>query len=293
MRLLRYTNFTKDSQINENIDQAKKIIRDTYKMNKAVLSVEPKFEVDPSGLFIFNSEGDPFNFNELPEDVRNAAKAKLREIKVTPDENSKVERGEIMKVVRDIVGDKLGYASLFTYLLLVERIPVDDLKDILSKLVEYKDLLNAKNPSDNKPLLRRPISNYIDPNINNNAEQLVDDLENINLYRANRKIYNELTPVLKRDYDQQPPVIKKQVDDLALAFTKLGLEEGKIDKNKQERLWKLFFGEMKTLAEDTEVRGRQYKRGDKIYSGQMVRFKNIREFIKSAQNYIKNIDNNK
>jgi ankyrin repeat protein len=291
MRLLRYNNFTKETSLNENIDQAKKILRDTYKMNKAVLSVEPKFEVDPSGLFLFNSEGDPFNFNELPEDVRNAAKSKLREIKVTPDENSKVERGEIMKVVRDIVGDKLGYASLFTYLLLVERIPVDDLKDILSKLVEYRDLLAAKNPSDNKPLLRRPISNYIDTNIPNNGEQLVDDLENINLYKSTKKVYNELTPILKKDYDDSPPVIKKQVDDLALAFAKIGMKDGKVDKNTQERLWKLFFGEMKTLSEDTEIRGKQYKRGDKIYSGQMVRFKNIRDFIKSAQNYIKNIDN--
>jgi ABC-type multidrug transport system fused ATPase/permease subunit len=69
------------------------------------------------------------------------------------------------------------------------------------------------------------------------------------------------------------------------------MRDGKVDKNTQERLWKLFFGEIKVLPEDTEIRGRMYKKGDKIYSGQMVRFKNIREFIKSAQNYIKNIDN--
>lgn len=291
MKLLKYSNFSNEFRIDENLDQAKKLLRDTYKMNKAVLAVDPKLEVDPSGLFIFNSEGDSFNFNELPEETKNAAKQKFREIKVTPQENSNVERSNIIKAVRDIIGDKLGYAYLFAYLLLVERTPSDNLKDILAKLAEYRDLLTVKNPVDDKPLLRRPISNYIDTNVPNNGEQLVDDLENINLYRANRKIYNELTPVLKRDYEQQPPVIKKQVDDLALAFTKLGMQDGKINKDTQERLWKLFFGEMKTLAEDTEIRGKQYKRGDKIYSGQMVRFKNIREFIKSAQNYIKNIDN--
>lgn len=291
MKLLKYSNFTSEFRLNENLDQAKKLLRDTYKMNKAVLSVDPKLELDPSGLFIFNAEGDPFNFNQLPEETRNAARQKFREIKVTPDENSKVERGQIIKMVRDLIGDKLGYAYLFTYLLLVERIPVDDLKDILAKLIEYRGLLSLKNPVDDKPLLRRPISNYIDPNVPNNGEQLVDDLENINLYKATRKVYNELTPVLKKDYDEQPPVIKKQVDDLALAFAKLGMKDGKVDKNTQERLWKLFFGEIKVLPEDTEIRGRMYKKGDKIYSGQMVRFKNIREFIKAAQNYIKNIDN--
>jgi hypothetical protein len=291
MKLLKYSNFSNEFRLNENLDQAKKLLRDTYKMNKAVLSVDPKLELDPSGLFIFNTEGDPFNFNELPEETRNAAKQKFREVKVTPDENTKVERGQIIKMVRDLIGDKLGYAYLFTYLLLVERIPLDDLKDILAKLIEYRDLLSVKNPVDDKPLLRRPISNYIDPNVPNNGEQLVDDLENINLYKSTKKVYNELTPPLKKDYDDSPPVIKKQVDDLALAFAKLGMKDGKVDKNTQERLWKLFFGEMKVLQEDTEVRGKMYKKGDKIYSGQMVRFKNIREFIKAAQNYIKNIDN--
>ena len=158
MKLLKYSNFSNEFRLNENLDQAKKLLRDTYKMNKAVLSVDPKLELDPSGLFIFNAEGDPFNFNELPEETKNAAKQKFREIKVTPEENSKVERGQIIKAVRDIIGDKLGYAYLFTYLLLVERIPIDDLKDLLAKLIEYKDLLTIKNPVDDKPLLRRPIS---------------------------------------------------------------------------------------------------------------------------------------
>lgn len=291
MKLLKYSNFTQEYRLNENLDQAKKLLKDTYKMNKAILAVQPDYDVDSSGLILFNKEGDPFNFNELPDDVKNAAKQKVREIKITPEENTNVERGPILKAIRDLIGDKLGYAYLFTYLMLVERVPIDDLKSYLAQLVEYKDLLTAKNPVDNKPLLRRPISSYIDPNIPNNAEQLSDDLENINQYKASKKVYNELTPVLKRDYDQQPPVIKKQVDDLALSFAKLGIEDGKVNKETQEKLWKLFFGELRTLSEDTEIRGKKYKAGDKIYSGQMFRFKNIREFIKSAQNFIKNIDN--
>jgi len=279
MKLLKYSNFRGELMVNENLDQAKKLLRDTYKNNKLVLAVDKSYETDPTGLFLFNSEGDVVNANNLPDETKEKMRLKFKEVKVTPEENAKVEKGDILKKVRELIGDKLGYAYLFTYLLLVEKMPFDDLKDIFTKLIDCKDLLALKNPSDDKPLLRRHISNYIDPNVPNNGENLADDLENINLYKSIRRIYNEFTPELKKDYDIQPPVIKKQVEELALAFAKLGLEDGEINKDVQNRLWKLFFGEIRVVD------------GKPIYAGQMKRFKNIREFIKSAQNYLKNIDN--
>ena len=279
MKLLKYSNFRDEIMINENLDQAKKLLRDTYKNNKLVLAVDKNYETDPSGLFLFNSDGDAVNANNLPDDTKEKMKQKFKEVKITPEENARVEKGDILKKIRELIGDKLGYAHLFTYLLVVEKMPFDDLKDLFSKLVDCKDLLTLKNPTDDKPLLRRPISNYIDPEVTNNGENLADDLENISLYKSIRKIYNELTPELKKDYDIQPPVIKKQVEELALAFAKLGMEDGEINKDTQTRLWKLFFGEIRMVD------------GKPIYAGQMKRFKNIREFIKSAQNYLKNIDN--
>lgn len=290
MKLLKYSNFL-GLPVNENLDGAKKLLRDTYKINKAIAEVSKDFKSDPSGLFLFNKDGDPVKFNELPEELKTAARQKFREIKITPEEAKGVERSKLLQKVRELIGDKLGFAHLFTYLVLVENVSFDDIKEIFNKLIEYKDLLNVKNPADGKTLLRRPIGTYVDPTIPNNYENLIDDFENILLYKSTRKVYNELTPKLKADYDKQPPVIKKQVDDLALAFSKLGMEDGKLNKVTQEKLWKLFFGELKTLQEDTEIRGRFYKKGDKVYSGQMVRFENIRDFIKSAQNYLKNIDN--
>jgi hypothetical protein len=292
MKLFGYSEFTTGFKLNENLDRAKKVLRDTYQQFKAVKSVSNEYDTDPSGLFLFNKVGDNFRFEQLPEDVQNNAKAKFREIQLTPEEKQKAERSDIIKTVRDILGDKnLGYAHMFTYFMVIEKTPVEELESIFAKLQEYKDLLNAKNPSDNKPLIRRPITNYIDVNIPNNSEQLVDDLENIALYKSVKKIYNEFTAELKQDYASQPPVIKKQIEDLALAFSQLGIENGKMDNNKQDKLWKLFFGEIKTLNTDIVIRGKEYKAGDKIYTGQMVRYKSIRDFIKSAQNYLKNIDN--
>jgi hypothetical protein len=293
MKLLGYSQFTKDFRINENLDGAKKVLRDTYQTFKSVKSVTNDYDIDPSGLFLFNKEGDNLRFEDLPEDIQNAAKSKFRENALTPEEKQKAERSNILKAVRDILGDKnLGWAYMFTYLMLIEKTPIDELESIFAKLQEYRDLLNAKNPSDNKPLLRRPIANYIDPSVPNNAENIVDDLENISLYKAVKKVYNEFTPKLKTDYASQPPVIKKQVDDIALAFSQLGIEGGKINLETQEKLWKLFFGELKVLNVDMMIRGKSYKAGDKIYTGQMFRYETVRDFIRSAQNYLKNIGNN-
>lgn len=292
MKLLGYSQFTNDFKVNENLDGAKKVLRDTYQTFKSVKSITKNYETDPSGLFLFNKEGDIFRFEELPGDIQNAAKEKFKENALTPEEKQKAERSEVLKTVRDILGDKnLGWAHMFTYFMLIEKTPVEELQSLFTKLQESRDLLNAKNPSDNKPLIRRPIANYIDTSVPNNAEQLADDLENIALYKSVKKVYNEFTPKLKTDYANQPPVIKKQIDDIALAFSQLGMENGKINSTTQEKLWKLFFGELKVLNVDMTIRGKEYKAGDKIYTGQMFRYESIRDFIKSAQNYIKNIGN--
>jgi hypothetical protein len=69
------------------------------------------------------------------------------------------------------------------------------------------------------------------------------------------------------------------------------MENGRVNDEVQQKLWKLFFGEIKVLQNEMTIRGKQYKAGDKIYSGQMYRYTNIREFIVSAQNYIKGANN--
>lgn len=293
MRLLRYESFTNDFKLNENLDGAKKLLKNTYKEFKIVKEIAPdEYKTDPSGLFLFNKEGDVVNFNELPSNIKDEVKKKFREVKVTPEENVEVEKGPILKQVRDLLGDKLGYAHLFTYLLIVERTPIGDLKSILTKLIDYKDLLNSKNLSDNQPLLRRPIANYIDPNVPNNAEQLIDDLDGVEVYRGVRRIISQFTPNIKRDFDNQPPAIKKQLEELALAFSNLGRgEDGEIDEEENLKLWKLFFGEIRVLGEDIIIRGESYKKGDKIFSGQMNRFENVRDFIRSAKNFISSCEN--
>ena len=43
MRLFRYTDFRKDDMINEDLNRAKKVLRDTYQQFKSVKSVSNEY----------------------------------------------------------------------------------------------------------------------------------------------------------------------------------------------------------------------------------------------------------
>ena len=241
--LLRFFDF----KLNENVAGAKKILKDTFVLNKSVKNLELGYQTDPTGMFLFDKSGAPVNFNELPEDVKSTSKKNLREIKLSDDEQRQVERHPKFNEIREILGDKLGWAGLFTYLYFKENVQLDELKSIYSDLITYQDLLNK---------LRRPISNYIDVNINNNSEQLIDDLEDIKRYRKLKKFIDEFNRDLKLDYAQSPKYFKDRLIDIAAAFDELGKDEnsGKIDPEKQRAIQKRFFdkiGRYKTVRELT------------------------------------------
>jgi hypothetical protein len=241
--LLRFFDF----KLNENVAGAKKILKDTFVLNKSVKNLELGYRTDPTGMFLFDKSGAPVNFNELPEDVKSTSKKNLREVKLSDDEQRQVERHPKFNEIREILGDKLGWAGLFTYLYFKENVQLDELKSIYSDLITYQDLLNK---------LRRPISNYIDVNINNNSEQLIDDLEDIKRYRKLKKFIDEFNRDLKLDYAQSPKYFKDRLIDIAAAFDELGKDEssGKIDPEKQRAIQKRFFdkiGRYKTVRELT------------------------------------------
>jgi hypothetical protein len=75
MKLFKYNQFRDSNRVNENLDKAKKILRDTYQTFKSVKAVAKDYDTDPSGLFLFNKEGDNLNFEDLPDDIKNNAKS--------------------------------------------------------------------------------------------------------------------------------------------------------------------------------------------------------------------------
>jgi len=243
--LLKYSDFKNNNKINENIAGAKKILKDTFISNRAVKEVSP-LKTDPTGMFILDKNDEPIDFNSLSNEIKEEARKKFREIKLTEDELRRIERHPKFQEIREFLGDKLGWASLFTYLYFKERTSMEELKTIFADMVKYHDLLGK---------MRRPINNYIDPNIPNNTEQLIDDLEDIKRYRKLKKFIDEFNSDLKRDYANSPIYFKERLLDIATAFDDIGKDEsGKIDTEKQRVIQKRFFdkiGRYKTVRELT------------------------------------------
>ena len=89
--LFRYSEFNSNLKVNENIVGAKKILKDTFVLNKAVKELSP-MKTDSSGMFLLDKDNQPINFNDLPEEIKGEAKKKIREIKLSEDELRQVER---------------------------------------------------------------------------------------------------------------------------------------------------------------------------------------------------------
>ena len=242
--LFKYSDF-KNQILNENIAGAKKILKDTFIINRAVKEVSP-LKTDSSGMFILDKHDEPIDFNSLSPEIKDEARKKFREIKLTEDELRRVERHPKFQEIREFLGDKLGWAALFTYLYFKERTSMEELKGIFADMVKYHDLLSKT---------RRPITNYIDTNISNNTEQLIDDLEDIKRYRKLKKFIDEFNSDLKRDYAVAPIYFKERLMDIATAFDDIGKDDsGKIDSEKQRVIQKRFFdkiGRYKTVRELT------------------------------------------
>ena len=250
MFLRRYQDFKSEQMLNENLAGARKIIKDLYFMNKSAAKLKDDFKTDASGLTLLDRDGVPFLFNNLTEEEQNQVNQDLRtnssEYKLGEQETRNIERNAKFQEIRNMLGDKLGWMSLFVYLHFREGTTIEELRSIFDDMCRYNHLL-AK--------LRRNVSNYIDPKILNNSEQLIDDLEDIKRYSKLKKFIDEFNSELKRDYAQTPKFFKDKLVDIASAFDELGKDEsGKIDAENQRNIQKRFFnkiGRYKTVRELT------------------------------------------
>lgn len=72
--LFRYSEFNSNLKLNENIAGAKKVLKDTYVLNKALVGLDLGYKADPSGMFVTDKSGAPVDFNNLPEETKAEAK---------------------------------------------------------------------------------------------------------------------------------------------------------------------------------------------------------------------------
>jgi len=262
MKIHSYKNFLNEGKrseiLLENVAQAKKLLKDTYILNK-LMTQDSNYKTDGSGLIILDKDDVPVKLVDIPTEIKDEAKKNFRTIKLKEEEIRVIERDSKFVKIRELLGDKLGYSYMFLYLYLIEQIPLEELKNLLQNLDDKKDLLSKT---------RRPINNYIDPNLPNNYEQLIDDLEDLNRYKKSKKFIDEFTSDLKRDYATAPKYIKDNLVSIAGAFDELGKEtDGRINLEKQKATQKRFF--------------------DKIR-----RYKTVRELLVAAEVFLKSEANN-
>ena len=289
MKLFKYKQFLGENSINENLDKAKKYLKDRFLLRTAAeelgfIEGELKAQLD-------HKEKRSLTLGDFTPEQQTEIRLKLRELRLKDDQVRNIERDPDFLKIREALGQQyIGWTYPFTYFYFVEMISMEELftrvntetkepDNILFKLIEYKGLLDK--------LPKKFDQNFIDVNIPNNAEILIDGLDSLEDYRKIKKVIDKLTPVLKKDYNDSPEVIKGQFAEVARGFDQLG----GTDEVKKEKLWKSFFGEVRTIETDQVIHGKAYKKGDKRYFGPLSRYTNIREFIKAAQNYLKSSEN--
>jgi len=295
----KYSQFLGQFSINENLDKAKKYMKDRYVLNTAAAQLdliddETRYEM---------AEGrkrslTPLDFIKLDAEKKKALTDAMRAISVSEDQLRQLITTSEFKAIREISAmvptptgekeyvldrDTIGWLSNFVYFYYYENMSIEDLKGIYAKLLANKDILaNLEIVTDGKAAKKAFDANFINIKVSNNAELLIDGLNKLENLRLYKKMEADLPPHLKRDLKDSPQVIKDQFMQVALAFESLGGG----DKEKHDDLYKGFWGKM--MLDD---RADSKTRGQIVFRSPVSRYKNIRDLIEKALGYAKATDN--
>ncbi|MCK9475630.1 MAG: hypothetical protein M0R46_06920 [Candidatus Muirbacterium halophilum] len=272
MKILNYSQFNKLDFINEDVQRAKKLLKDRYLIDK--ISKELGF-IDDRLQYELSHEGKrSLSLNDFNADQQKELKSKLREIKLTDQQVKDIERDPDFRKIRILTveldndnakkytleRDNTGWVYAFTYFYFIENITIEELKDAYKNLLEYKDLLDK--------LPKKFDSNFIDPTIPNNFEILIDGFEIIETYTYIRDLFNILNPKLKKQYKNASKIIKDKFDSVAVAFKELDEEQRKQD--------------LKNIAK---------KMGRYNPNPNSKLEKNLKDFIEDIENFLKSANN--
>jgi hypothetical protein len=296
MKLYKYNQFLGDKSINENLDKAKKFLKERELIKKAA----QELDLIDGELAADLEHGDKrtVTIGDFSEEGQNEIRKKLRELRLTDEEVRTIERDPNFLKIREYLGTKyIGWTYPFTYFYFVEMVSLDELftkidpntkepDNILAKLIDYGGLL------DRMP--KRFDHSFIDPTLppggpGNNMEKLIDGLGFIEEYRKVKKIIDTLPSKLKSEYNKAPESMKEQLAQIAVGFDSVAAA-------KKEKVWKSFFGEMKLDTSPVLPDGKPNPNYNKmVWSSSLRRFESmdnpIRELIKAATNHLKACEN--
>lgn len=309
MKLARYNQFLGFDSINENLDKAKKYLRDRYLIQTAAQQLG--FLNGELGEQLKHGEIKSVTLNDFNEEQRNQIKLKIREISLTPEQLKKVEGDPQLKELRELKTkvvqpngnektyqldkDNMGWLSSFVYFYFFEGATLEDLSSLYGKVIKNKDILQNlsvnKGTADRPNLVKKPFDlNFIDINITNNMENLSDGLDRLEQYRKVKRIADKLSvsSELKASYASISEMNAEKFAEIAEGFDKL------IDKDVDA-----FFG---GITLDTfqfkMVNGKVSDIPNPLYNtyhfmSTLPRYHNIEEFLKAAKQYLTSIEMSK
>ena len=304
----KYNQFLDQFSINENLDKAKKYMKDRYILTTAanqldLIDDETKYDmsngnkrsVTPLDFIKLDAEKK----KELGDAMRtiSVSEEQLRDLIATP-EFKQIREIKTKVPFQDVNGntiekeyqldrDHIGWLSNFVYFYYYENAAISDLTTLYKNLLLNKDILSNLDISVNDKLTKKAFdTNFINMKSPNNMELLIDGLNRLENLRYYKRMEADLPPHLKRDLKDSPQVIKDQFLELAMAFDTLGGD----DKAKHDELYKGFWGRMMLddRIDDNGVKSKTF--GQIVFRSPVSRYKNIRELIEKALAYAKSTD---
>jgi hypothetical protein len=281
--------------INERLDKSKKFLKDTYLIKRAADELD-LITPDISNK-LKSGEKKVVLMSDFDSESREKIKLKLRDLKLSDSELSRIERNEDLEKIKNLLANDPGYIYNFTYMYFVEMTPFQELENIYKDLVSLKPILN--NLKDIEEVGRNFDLNFIDESIPNdresrtNSEIIIDGIEKLKEYRSVKKIIDTLPKKLREEYKSAPVLIKNDIANIAKGFEDIPDTpiEGE-DITKRERDWKNFFGEMKLDTYEKLPNGESNPNFGKLrFKSRLFQIQNLREFVGAATKYLSSIGN--
>lgn len=303
MKLFKYNQFLETDTLNENLDKAKKFLKERY----VLLTAAKELDILKGELAaqIQHKEIRSVRLIDFQPEQREQLKMKLRDISVTPELLRTFERDPEFMSVRTLKTsvqmpkgvkefqldrDNIGWLSNFTYFYYFENVPLEDLSVVYRRLLQNKDILQNLSIEKGKGNFTRIQfdPNFIDENVENNFELLTDSLDRLEESRKIKKMYDTLTPELKKSYDEASDLNKEKFLSVAVGFEQLGLRpNGTVDEEKKKEVWDSFFGRMAPDTRPLKPDGSPNPTfGKMVYQSTLKRYPNIHAFIIAANGHL-------
>jgi hypothetical protein len=162
---------------------------------------------------------------------------------------------DFLRIKNMLVQDP-GFTFLFTKFHFQNGVSLDNLKDMYNLLKSQSKNLNLLpiDPSTNKPMGVLKYANltpedekkiYSDGITKGGYERLTDDLMQIDRKKKAKKFTDELTVKFRKEYEGANDNLRKQIDNIGVAFAELGASpDGTIDKKMNHDLQRLFWSKI-------------------------------------------------